>query len=171
MYVMRGSLEASAGLGLAILLAVLLMGAPPISPAAIQSARAADPPALERPAGTQDMPRADTYTLPEAPSSATPGTKLQSLLGRELRTRDEDPGRIIDILCDREGRVRAAVVELGGFLGIGTRRIAVHWSVLKFDSTDPKQTRLVLDLAREDLRSAPEYKPGEQVEALIGRPD
>ena len=177
MNVMRGSLEALAGLCLAILLAVLLMGAPPVSTAAVQPARAADIPAPadaptpDAPAGTPDAPRAETYTLPDIPPGAIPGTKLQSLLGRELKTRDEDPGRIIDILCDSEGRVRAAVVELGGFLGIGTRRIAVHWSALKFDLADPKRPRLTLDLAREELRTAPEYKPGEPVEVLVGRPD
>jgi hypothetical protein len=171
MCVMRDSLEASAGLGLAILLAVLLMGAPTIPTAAVQSARAADTPAPDRPAGAPQTPRTNAYTLPEAPGSAVQGTRLQSLLGRELKTRDDDPGRIIDILCDSEGRVRAAVIELGGFLGIGTRRVAVHWSALRFDSADPKRTRLVLDLARDELRSAPEYKAGESVEALIGRPD
>jgi hypothetical protein len=171
MNVMRGSLEGSAGLCLAILLAVLLMGAPLVSLAAIQFAHAADIPMPVGPAGAPDTPRADTYTLPDIPPGMIPGAKLQSLLGRELKTRDEDPGRIIDILCDSEGRVRAAVVELGGFLGIGMRRIAVHWSVLRFDAADPKRPRLILELARDELRSAPEYKPGEPVEVLIGRPD
>jgi PRC-barrel domain protein len=171
MNVMRGSLEGTAGLCLAILLAILLMGAPLVSPPAIQSARAADTPLPDSPAGAPDAPRADAYTIPDVPPGAIPGTKLQSLLGRELKTRDEDPGRIIDILCDSDGQVHAAVVELGGFLGIGMRRIAVHWSALRFDAADPKRPRLILEVARDELRSAPEYKPGEPVEVLVGRPD
>jgi hypothetical protein len=171
MCVMRGSLEASAGLGLVILLAILLVGAPTTLPAAAEWARAAD---AAEPDGTgkpSDTPRADTYTLPEVPPGAISGTKLQSLLGRELKTKDENPGRIIDILSDSEGRVRAAVVELGGFLGIGTRRIAVDWSMLRFDSADPKQPRLVLDIVRDQLRSVPEYKPGEPVVVFVGGAD
>ena len=51
--------------------------------------------------------------------------QLESLLGREVRTRGEgDSGRIIDLLTDRDGKLQAAVVEMGGFLGIGTRKIA-----------------------------------------------
>jgi hypothetical protein len=64
--------------------------------------------------------------------------------------------------------VRAAVVELGGFLGIGTRRVAVEWSMLRFDPADAKQPRVVLDMTRDQLRSAPEYKPGEPV-VFVGR--
>ena len=47
-------------------------------------------------------------------------------------------GRIIDLLADRSGQVRAAVIEFGGFLGIGTRKIAVDWSALRFEG-DGKQ--------------------------------
>jgi hypothetical protein len=92
------------------------------------------------------------------------GAKLESLLGRELKTKDEGQGRIIDILADRDGRVRAAVVELGGFLGIGTRKIAVDWTMLRFEpmsNAGRKQPAIVLDATREELRSAPDYRPGE----------
>lgn len=173
MNVMRGRLEAPAGLCLAFLLAVLLAGASPTWPAAAEPARAADGAGPAGPAGPMDTPRAESNTreLPEIPPGAISLTKLQGLLGRELRTRDEDPGRIIDILCDGEGRVRAAVVELGGFLGIGTRRIAVDWSTLRFDSADPKQSRLILEIARDQLRSVPEYKPGEPVVVFVGGAD
>ena len=88
--------------------------------------------------------------------------ELESILGREIRTRDEDAGRIVDLLADRAGRVKAAVIELGGFLGIGTRKIAVDWSALQFDSGD-KQSVVTLDMTRDQLRLAPEYKPTEPV--------
>jgi hypothetical protein len=45
------------------------------------------------------------------------------VLGREVRTRvEEDVGRVVDLLADRQGRVQAAVIEFGGFLGIGRER-------------------------------------------------
>src|ERR1700680_4704674 len=59
--------------------------------------------------------------------------ELDSVLGREVRTSaDRDLGRIIDVLVDRGGGVQAVVIEFGGFLGIGTRKIAVDWSALRF---------------------------------------
>ena len=87
--------------------------------------------------------------------------QLESVLGKEVRTLVEEDGvRIIDLLADRSGRVRAAVIEFGGFLGIGTRKIAVEWSALRFES-DGKQTVVIVDLTRDQLRVAPEYKPNE----------
>ena len=82
---------------------------------------------------------------------------LESILGREVRTRAEgDSGRIIDVLTDRNGNLQAAVVEMGGFLGIGTRKIAVEWQSFSFDMRD-QQPLVLLNLDREQLRLAPEY--------------
>jgi PRC-barrel domain len=154
---MRGSRKASAGL--CLVLAALLTAVRPTGPAAADTVQAADD--ADRPPGGGDATRVQSYAR-EFPPSAIEGAKLESLLGRDLRTRNDDPGRIIDILCDRDGLVRAAVVELGGFLGIGTRKIAVDWSMLRFEAGQ-KQPSLVLDMTRDQLRSAPEYKAGEPV--------
>jgi len=89
-------------------------------------------------------------------------SRLDSVLGREVRTRvEEDVGRVVDILADRQSRVQAAVIEFGGFLGIGTRKIAVDWSAISFEN-DGKRTIVIVDLSRDQLRQAPEYKPNEQ---------
>lgn len=83
--------------------------------------------------------------------------KLDSLLGRDVSTQPEgDTGRVVDVLIDADGRVSAAVVEFGGFLGIGTRKIAVDWEA--FRVTDGG---LVVDVTREQLRRAREYKASE----------
>ncbi|HEV3490665.1 MAG TPA: PRC-barrel domain-containing protein, partial [Reyranella sp.] len=43
--------------------------------------------------------------------------EAQSILGRDVRSlTDEDMGRIVDILVDGEGGVRAAIIDFGGFL-------------------------------------------------------
>jgi hypothetical protein len=106
---------------------------------------------------------------PDTPSAAVAqavitGSKrnqLESVLGREVRTAvEEDGGRIIDLLVDRQGQVSAAVIEFGGFLGIGTRKIAVEWSALRFEGTG-KQSVILVDVTRDQLRRAPDYKPGE----------
>jgi hypothetical protein len=118
---------------------------------------------------------AQTWTGSGLPSPSAPRTqappiddnltsvtsRLDSVLGREVRTRvEEDVGRIIDLLADRQGRVQAAVIEFGGFLGIGTRKIAVEWSALRFES-DGKQQVVIVEMTRNQLRLAPEYKPRE----------
>jgi hypothetical protein len=144
-------------------LAALLAGQPPASAAAAETSPAAAE--TDQSSGEAGV-RVQSFASDVSPT-ATPGVRVESLLGREIRTRDEDPGRIIDILADRDGQVRAAVVELGGFLGIGTRKIAVDWSLLRFDSRE--KGAVVVDMTRDQLRLAPEYKPG--APALVGRAD
>jgi hypothetical protein len=91
--------------------------------------------------------------------------QLESLLGREVRTREGDAGRIIDLLTDREGKLQAAVVEMGGFLGIGTRKIAIDWRSFNFTTPDPRSF-VTLEISREQLRLAPEYTARETVVVL-----
>lgn len=99
--------------------------------------------------------------LPEVLVPIAKYAELQSVLGREVKTRiDEDTGRIIDLLADRDGQVHAAVIEFGGFLGIGTRKIAVEWSALRFENVG-KHPTVIVDVTRDQLRAAPEYKPNE----------
>ncbi len=91
--------------------------------------------------------------------------QLESLLGRDIRTPEGDSGRIIDLLTDHDGKLQAAVVEMGGFLGIGTRKIAIDWRSFTFNTTDP-QSFVTLEVRREQMRLAPEYSAPETVVVL-----
>ena len=79
---------------------------------------------------------------------------IRSVLGIEVRSSQEkNIGRVVDLLADRSGAVEAAVIEFGGFLGIGMRKIAISWSDLRFE-TDGKQLVAVLDIPRDQLRGS-----------------
>jgi len=95
------------------------------------------------------------------PSTEAPGEKrmLASVLGIEVRTSaEQNAGRIVDLLASRSGQVEAAVIEFGGFLGMGSRKIAIEWSALRLEN-HAKHTVAILDMTRDQLRAAPEYKP------------
>ena len=101
------------------------------------------------------------------PDSASPSVTIletqeaQSILGRDVRSlADEDMGRIVDILVDGEGGVRAAIIDFGGFLGVGNRKIAVEWKALHFVPAAGKRYSVVLELTRDQVKAAPEYKEG-----------
>jgi hypothetical protein len=95
---------------------------------------------------------------------------LTSILGRDVYSpKGEDLGRVVDLLADPEGRVRVAIVDFGGFLGVGTRRIAVDWPLLHFTPGD-KDKPLMLTVTREKLQSAPEYKGAASPRVLIPPP-
>ena len=81
------------------------------------------------------------------------------ILGREVRSAaNEDMGRIVDVIVDREGTVRAAVIDFGGFLGVGSRKIVVDWGALHFGQVTNKKESITLELTLEQVKAAPEYK-------------
>jgi hypothetical protein len=97
------------------------------------------------------------------PKALVSRMNVGSVLGIEVRTSTErNVGRIIDLLAAPNGGVEAVVVEFGGFLGIGTRKIAVEWSALRVDK-DGQRLLAMIDIPRDQLRSAPDYKPDQPV--------
>ena len=114
---------------------------------------------------------AQPAAAPPVPATGTPATVLdtqdyEGVLGKAVRSSTgEDMGRIIDIILDKDGRPRAAIIDFGGFLGVGSRKIAVDWRAMRF-SPDGKPSRLVLQLSRNQVRVSPEYKPGDPIVVL-----
>jgi hypothetical protein len=81
------------------------------------------------------------------------------ILGREVRSAaNEDMGRIVDVIVDRAGNVRAAVIDFGGFLGVGSRKIVVDWGALRFGGVASKRDSITLELTKAQVSAAPEYK-------------
>jgi hypothetical protein len=81
------------------------------------------------------------------------------ILGRDVRSpANENMGRIVDVIVDRAGRARAAVIDFGGFLGVGSRKIVVDWSALHFWNVANKGESITLELTRDQVKAAPEYK-------------
>jgi PRC-barrel domain len=102
------------------------------------------------------------------PSVTVLGSRqAQSVLGRDVRSSaGENMGRIVDVIVDRSGRVRAAVIDFGGFLGVGSRKIAVDWNALSFDRDTGKRDVVTLELTRDQVKAAPEYKDKQSVVVL-----
>ena len=64
-------------------------------------------------------------------------------------------GSIDDLMIDKQsGQVRYAVLEFGGFLGMGTDRYPLPWSMLKYDTT---MDGYVVPLDKAKLEGAPRY--------------
>jgi hypothetical protein len=145
---------------------------PPVAPQEEQPAakpdaekNATDAGASAKSAETQKAEAAKNVE-PVAPDQAF------SILGKKVHGPDGKDvfGSIIDILVDDQGQPRAAVVDFGGFLGVGSRKIAVDWQLLKFQPADAAAP-IVLDLDRKQIQDAPEYKdptqPAEVVEPAL----
>src|SRR3954449_11716740 len=118
--------------------------------------------------GSRTAPQ-DAAKEPAPPPSVTViGAKdAHGILGREVRSAaNEDMGRVVDVIVDREGTVRAAVIDFGGFLGVGSRKIVVDWSALRFGGVASKSDSITLELTKEQVMAAPEYKEDKPVIVL-----
>jgi PRC-barrel domain len=140
---------------------------PAAPPAPQPNASPAPQPPAAAPSTQNDDKTKDEKT--SVPATVVDGEQLESVLGIEaLSSTGEDMGRIVDIIVDRTGQVRAAIIDFGGFLGVGSRKIAVDWRSLHFD---PKKAGTVaVNLTKDQLRVAPVYKAAEPV-IMIGGPD
>ena len=117
-------------------------------------------------------PKADTAQPQAKPApppqpTAPPGTpptatvvdksEVQGVLGKDVRSATgEDMGHIVDVVVDAAGAPLAAVIDFGGFLGVGSRKIAVDWNTLHFTPGD-NPGPVTLDLTKDQVKAAPEY--------------
>ncbi len=100
-------------------------------------------------------------TAPVVPAVTVVDRKrARGVLGRAVRdAAGDDMGRVIDVVVDPSGHVLAAIIDFGGFLGVGSRKIAVDWEALRFGQAVKHGADIKLELTRDQLKAAPEYKP------------
>jgi sporulation protein YlmC with PRC-barrel domain len=84
------------------------------------------------------------------------GYRASKLIGSGVvNDKNEKIGTLDDIIIDHS-RVMAGVLQVGGFLGIGSRRVAVPYEDLQIDDTGRK---IVLpEATREELQKLAEFK-------------
>jgi sporulation protein YlmC with PRC-barrel domain len=119
-------------------------------------------------AGSTDSaaPAASATAAPATPkfvSAQSAGQWLGSdLMGTEVVTaNDEKLGSISDVIVEREGEIIAVVIDVGGFLGIGAKPVAVSFDSLTATPTDDGE-KVVVSMTKEELNAAPEFKSLEQ---------
>lgn len=129
------------------------------------------------PAPSEPAPAAASTPVPPPPPASLPASapsvtvigaqEARGILGNDVRSSaNEDMGRIVDVIVDGEGRTRAAIIDFGGFLGVGSRRIAVDWKALHFVPAAGKRYGIVLELTKDQVKLAPEVKEGKPIIVL-----
>jgi hypothetical protein len=70
---------------------------------------------------------------------------------------DQKIGQIVDLVIKKDGAVPAAIVSVGGFLGIATKYVAVPFTALQATRAE-RRPHLVLDTNKKALRNAPAFE-------------
>jgi sporulation protein YlmC with PRC-barrel domain len=129
----------------------------------------ATPPAPE---ATQPAPPPPEATQPAAPApeaAAPKGAEATTTVPSDsvslthyykqnvYDTSDNPVGEISDVLLDKDGRVTAVIVSVGGFLGLGAKYVSVPFNALRMTEKDGKRY-LVMETTKDTLMSAPGYQ-------------
>jgi len=69
----------------------------------------------------------------------------------------EEIGTVSDLVFNEQGQITAAVIGVGGFLGIGEKNVAVPFDMLEFVIAQDNTERWVLPTTAEALEGAPEF--------------
>ncbi len=71
---------------------------------------------------------------------------------------DNKIGEIMDVLVDREGKITALIVGVGGFLGMGEKDVAVPFNAVQVTTKDNNKWYLVMNSTKDALKAAKGFK-------------
>ncbi|ANK84526.1 MULTISPECIES: PRC-barrel domain-containing protein [unclassified Rhizobium] len=144
----------------------------PADPAATNQAAPADPaapkpvtPDVTKPAGDAAQapaakPSTDvaqgTYLTEQAPDQVSANTYIGQSV---YNANNESIGSINDLIMKKDGGIVAAIVGVGGFLGIGEKDVAVPMEKIAIaQNTQDGSLKLTTSETAESLKAAPEFK-------------
>ncbi|MCE6961667.1 PRC-barrel domain-containing protein [Cereibacter sphaeroides] len=71
---------------------------------------------------------------------------------------DESVSNISDFVLAEDGKIEQVIFDVGGFLGIGARNVAVPFEDLKiYTNQDQSDVRVYVPMSRDELEALPEY--------------
>jgi sporulation protein YlmC with PRC-barrel domain len=105
-------------------------------------------------------PAGGDYITAQSPEQISANTYLGQTV---YNSADESIGKINDLIMEKDGGIAAAVVGVGGFLGIGEKWVAVPFETISITQTpDTADVKLTTTETAESLQAAPEFKTAAQ---------
>jgi len=127
---------------MAVAMAVLMAA---VAPVAYAQTMASPAPARSTANHTRSAPSAFTTGSGELRASEIIGSTVYDV-------QNQNVGSVKDIVLDRDGRVSAVVIDVGAFLGVGGKNVAVALNDLKTTND-----RLTLNRSKSQLQQAQPY--------------
>ncbi len=104
---------------------------------------------------------ADTKTINESVIYSQTDNQwyASNLIGRNIKnSKGKIVGDINDLLFDKNGRLDAVVIGVGGFLELGEKNIAIKFNSIEQKKDKNSKTYLYLDVSKKELNKMPEFK-------------
>lgn len=70
----------------------------------------------------------------------------------------QNVGEVSDVIVSEDGKINALVVDVGGFLGIGQKPVAIDFDAVKIRKDQNNGLYVFTDLTKDQLNAAPEFK-------------
>ena len=118
------------------------------------------PPATtaERRAATERTPANRPATGIGHDFNADGHLSVEALTGASVRNaNNEKVGEIVDAYVDEKGQIHTVVVSVGGFLGVGSKHVAVKWGELQ-PKRDGNSLIVMSNWTKDSLKAMPDYK-------------
>lgn len=139
----------------------------PVDPNAPAATGTAAAPADPNAPADQNMAAADA-SAGQQYQTATQDLSADDLMGSAVYSQaDENLGEVGDVIFTKAGQIEAVVVDVGGFLGIGEKPVAVQFDALNVQKSTGGDIRLMVNATQEQLQAAPSY---DETAAAGGQP-
>lgn len=117
-------------------------------------------------ASPSNEPAAPMNTVPEKIEKSDPLTpvlnasrdwRASKLLGTKVTNmQDQSVGTIDDVILDNDGKVVSVLVSVGGFLGLGEKRVAVAFKELLISRAEDGDPLVKVTLSKQSLETTPD---------------
>ncbi|WP_119461056.1 PRC-barrel domain-containing protein [Rhodospirillaceae bacterium SYSU D60014] len=122
----------------------------------------------DMPDPTMEEPAADTAATDTQdaviPAEEEGQLRAENLMGMTVLSGDgERIGEVQDLIFDESEQITGVVVGVGGFLGIGEKRVGLNWEQAEVQQNpDTNEEVITVNLSREELEAAPEFQTTEE---------
>jgi sporulation protein YlmC with PRC-barrel domain len=140
--------------------AVLVSGLTASVPGSAQTPTTPPPASPSAPTAPNAAMPSPTVPMPtNSPATPSPATEwlASNVYNQSVYDKNEQKiGDLTDLIIEKDGRIKSAIIGVGGFLGVGQKDVEIPFTDLKMMTRNGKNW-LALDRTKDQLQSAPTF--------------
>lgn len=110
--------------------------------------------------GTAVAPSDQVASVPSELTDVDPTTiSANNLINTAVYAGEDNVGEVGDVILNQDGSIDAVVLDIGGFLGIGQKPVAISFDALTIRKDANGTLYVYSTFSREQLEAAPNYDP------------